>query len=182
MSLLSFSPHWNGSPLRARAVCLFHEHKSPASRAMPSSTKSWNEQTHVSVPTGLLPLMVGSPSPGALHGSQDTESLRPFREPCGRLPFPSQGQLHPCPSHQFEPDIIATLGVENVFLRRNRLIRHSVRRHHLGAHGTHHHSGSRFSRGVNGITDSAMSTTPKQGSLRPMPPSLSQGTQRLTSA
>lgn len=33
------------------------------------------------------------------------------------IPVPQPG---PSPSHQFEPDIVATLGVENIFLRRKR--------------------------------------------------------------
>lgn len=37
---------------------------------------------------------------------------------------PSYPQPWPWPSHQFEPDIIATLGVENIFLRRNRPVSH----------------------------------------------------------
>lgn len=57
---------------------------------------------------------------------------------------PSYPHPWPWPSHQFESDIIATLGVENIFLRRNR----PVRRWGGGApraHGAQHCNGCCFS-------------------------------------
>lgn len=58
----------------------------------------------------------------ALPAPPPPESLRPFgtyEGPPSYPSFPSCPQPCPHPSHQFEPDVVATLSVEDIFLRRN---------------------------------------------------------------
>lgn len=103
-------------------------------RCQPQSrcSQRWNEQSN----TSNLPR-----ASSTLKKPLDL-STRPYeRFPC-RPCIPGYPQPRPHPSHQFESDVIATLGIEDIFLRGDQAISNTLREPPLALLGPQHYGPS----------------------------------------